>query len=201
MVEIFASNLFVFHCCRISNGNPRNKAIWIDGGIHAREWISPASVTYFVNDLIEKWDDQPAHIRNVNWYVLPVHNPDGYEYSHRSDRLWRKNRGGAGSCFGVDLNRNYGYKWGGKGTSRNPCQEIFAGRAGFSEPETAAVKRFFDSNQGKFSAFLTFHSYGQYILHPWGYDDVVPPDYKDLDRVGKEAAAVSSTAPFLNEEH
>lgn len=69
---------------RISNGNAKNKAIWIDGGIHAREWISPASVTYIVNDLVENWDEQPQHIRNINWYILPVHNPDGYEYTHRT---------------------------------------------------------------------------------------------------------------------
>jgi carboxypeptidase A4 len=35
---------------------------------------------------------------------------------------------------------------------------------------------------------VTFHSYGQYILYPWGYDKKVPPDYTDLDRVGKKAA-------------
>lgn len=71
---------------RISNGNAKNKAIWIDGGIHAREWISPASVTYIVNDLVENWDEQPQHIRNINWYILPVHNPDGYEYTHRTGK-------------------------------------------------------------------------------------------------------------------
>lgn len=183
--------MFLLSLCRISNGNPKNKAIWIDGGIHAREWISPASVTYIVNDIVENWDDQPEYIRNVDWYVLPVHNPDGYEYTHRTDRLWRKNRSNGGRCSGVDLNRNYGYKWGGKGTSQNTCTEIYSGRCAFSEPETAAVKRFFENNKNKFYAFLTFHSYGQYILHPWGYDDVVPPDYQDLGRVGREGALVS----------
>lgn len=142
---------------------------------------------------MEKWDEQPAHIQNIDWYILPVHNPDGYEYTHKTDRLWRKNRSGSGRCAGVDLNRNYGYKWGGKGTSQNPCTEIYAGKGPFSEPETAAVKRFFDNTKDKFFAFLTFHSYGQYILHPWGYDEVVPPDYKDLDRVGKEGAKVIKT--------
>lgn len=80
---------------RISNGNAKNKAIWIDGGIHAREWISPASVTYIVNDLVENWDEQPQHIRNINWYVLPVHNPDGYEYTHRTGKC----RGGTVFIF------------------------------------------------------------------------------------------------------
>lgn len=121
-------------------------------------------------------------------------NPDGYEYTHRTDRLWRKNRSnGNGRCAGVDLNRNYGYKWGGKGTSQNTCTEIYAGRGAFSEPETAAVKRYLESRKEKFFAFLTFHSYGQYILHPWGYDDLVPPDHQDLTRVGREGALVSKT--------
>lgn len=178
---------------RISNGNPKNKAIWIDGGIHAREWISPASVTYILNELVEEWDDQPAYVQNINWYVLPVLNPDGYEYTHRVDRLWRKNRGaGSFRCSGVDLNRNYAYHWGEKGTSQRPCSEIYAGPKAFSEPETSAQKRFFDNTKENFKAFLTFHSYGQYILYPWGYDTFVPPDHEDLDRVGKLGANVST---------
>uniref|UniRef100_A0A182NVG9 Peptidase M14 domain-containing protein n=1 Tax=Anopheles dirus TaxID=7168 RepID=A0A182NVG9_9DIPT len=175
---------------RISNGGSANRAIWLDGGIHAREWISPATVTYIANDLVEDWDNQPDHLRSIDWYVLPVHNPDGYEHSHQYDRLWRKNRGGLqyGPCAGVDLNRNYGYKWGGQGTSKQPCSEIFAGSGPFSEPETKAVSEFMQSSAADWKGFLTFHSYGQYILYPWGYDRVVPPDHADLKRVGDAAA-------------
>lgn len=128
-------------------------------------------------------------------YILPVANPDGYEYTHTVDRLWRKNRGGVGKgrCAGVDLNRNFGYKWGGQGASRQPCSEIFAGTSAFSEPETMAQFKFMDQTAANFQGFLTFHSYGQYILYPWGYDRVVPPDYKDLDRVGIDGANVSQT--------
>lgn len=184
---------------RISNGKPSNKAIWIDGGIHAREWISPASVTYIVDRFVEEWEDQPKYIQNIDWYILPVSNPDGYEYTHQTDRLWRKNRGGTGSgrCAGVDLNRNFGYLWGGQGASRQPCSETFAGSGAFSEPETKALQTFMAGSAADFKAFLTFHSYGQYILYPWGYDRTVPPDYEDLDRVGKEAAAVITTCFFL----
>lgn len=166
--------------------------MWIDGGIHAREWISPAAVTYVVNQLIEDWENQPSYIQNIDWYVLPLANPDGYEYSHTNDRLWRKSRGGVGRgrCAGVDLNRNFGYKWGLQGASDRPCSEIFAGVRAFSEPETMAQKNFMATSAANFDGFLTFHSYGQYILYPWGYGTVVPPDYKDLDRVGKDAANV-----------
>lgn len=184
---------------RISNGNAGNKAIWIDGGIHAREWISSASVTYIVNDLVEKWDSQPAHIKKVNWYVLPLHNPDGYEFTRTNNRMWRKNRSkGNGKCMGVDLNRNYGYKWGGKGTSNDPCQDIYRGPSAFSEPESSAVKSFIEKSNEKFHAFLTFHSYGQWILYPWGYDKELTPDTKDLDRVAKEGAQVCSFADVFS---
>lgn len=57
-------------------------------GIHAREWITPASLTYIINQMIEGGDGS----RNVDWYFQPLVNPDGYEHSHTRDRLWRKNR-------------------------------------------------------------------------------------------------------------
>ncbi|XP_015114563.1 carboxypeptidase B [Diachasma alloeum] len=177
---------------RISRGEPNAPAIWIDGGIHAREWISPASVTYIINYLVENSDELKA-----DYYVLPVVNPDGYEYTFRGDRLWRKNRSSpekGGVCIGVDLNRNFGYRWGGLGTSKQPCREIFAGTGPFSEPETAAIKNFFDASAADFKAYLTFHSYGQYILYPWGYDRRVPPDYADLERLGQQSAAAMKSA-------
>jgi hypothetical protein len=103
--------------------------------------------------------------------------------------LWRKNRRRHTICSGVDLNRNYGHKWGGQGASRQPCSETFAGSKAFSEPETAAVNDFVRKSSANWKASLSFHSYGQYILYPWGYDRKVPADHQDLERVGKEAAA------------
>lgn len=131
-------------------------------------------------------------------YIQPVVNPDGYEYTHRSDRFWRKNRAnGNQRCPGVDLNRNFGYKWGGQGTSNRACTEIYRGPSAFSEPETAAQRDFFAQSEENFQAFLTFHSYGQYILYPWGYDTVVPPDHEDLNRNGKTGATVSVFSIFV----
>ncbi|XP_012262450.2 carboxypeptidase B-like isoform X2 [Athalia rosae] len=177
---------------RISNGKPRAPALWIDGGIHAREWISPAAVTYIINYLVENSEELEE-----DYYILPVVNPDGYEYTFRGDRLWRKNRGNpekGGVCIGADLNRNFGYRWGGQGSSKQPCREIFAGTGPFSEPETKAIEQFFKTSAANFKAYLTFHSYGQFILYPWGYDKRVPPDYADLERVGRQAAAAMKSA-------
>ncbi|XP_038222553.1 zinc carboxypeptidase A 1-like isoform X2 [Zerene cesonia] len=96
---------------RISNGQKTNKAVFIDGGIHAREWISPATVTFLINQIAENFDEESDEIKNIDWYFLPVVNPDGYEYTHKADRLWRKNRKptiGTRQCVGTDLNRNFG---------------------------------------------------------------------------------------------
>lgn len=84
------------------------KSVWVDGGIHAREWISPATVTYIINNFVLNYENEPQSVREIDWYILPVVNPDGYEYSHIRDRLWRKNRARAGFCAGTDLNRNFG---------------------------------------------------------------------------------------------
>lgn len=176
---------------KISNGKPGNKAVWVDGGMHAREWISPASVTYIINDIVENYESQPDYVQNLDLHFLSVANPDGYHYTHMRDRVWRKNRArGYSPCSGTDLNRNFGYKWGGKGASKNPCKETYAGSSGFSEPESAAIKNYILSSRANFTGYLSYHSYGQYILFPWGYDTFVTTDYADLQAVGVKAAQV-----------
>ncbi|XP_022916952.1 carboxypeptidase B-like [Onthophagus taurus] len=180
---------------KISNGNANNKAIWIDGGIHAREWITPATVSFIIDHLVHNIESESKNLQNLDYYIIPVLNPDGYEYSHGRDRLWRKNRARGSSsffngfqCAGTDLNRNYGYKWGGKGSGKNPCQEIYAGSGPFSEPETAAVKKFISNTKANWKASISYHSYGQYILFPWGYEKLITTDYQDLNKVAQDVA-------------
>jgi len=81
--------------------------------MHAREWISPATVTFLLLQLVEFRPDHPELIEEFDWFVLPMVNPDGYEFSHTTDRLWRKTRSAnAGSqCVGVDPNRNFDTHW------------------------------------------------------------------------------------------
>jgi murein tripeptide amidase MpaA len=65
--------------------------MYIQGGTHAREWVSPATVTYFANELTSNPDFADL-TDSLDWYFVFVHNPDGYEFSRSDDRMWRKTR-------------------------------------------------------------------------------------------------------------
>lgn len=121
-------------------------------GIHAREWISTATVLYIINELVENRDSLEKEFSDVDFHIVPLMNPDGYEYSHESERLWRKNRRRSfgAFCMGTDLNRNWAYEWGGPGSSKFPCQEIYAGTGPLSEPETKSVADYLLQNAAKF---------------------------------------------------
>ncbi|XP_064640884.1 carboxypeptidase B-like [Lineus longissimus] len=163
-------------------------SVWIDGGIHAREWISPATVLNILNYLIEDNyggdADAKAILKRFDVYILPVVNPDGYDHSWTRNRLWRKNRqNGKGhyyGCEGVDLNRNWGHHWMEAGADSYPCSDIYAGSSAMSEPETQNVANYILRRKNNMKIFLTFHSYGLYWLTPWGYTSKRPVDYQDL---------------------
>ena len=92
------------------SGNP---GVFLDSNIHAREWITSATSTWIINELLSSTDKEVRNIaENYDWYVFPVINPDGFLYTKTTNRLWRKNRSpNGGLCTGTDLNRNFGYAW------------------------------------------------------------------------------------------
>ncbi|CAG7816111.1 unnamed protein product [Allacma fusca] len=177
-----------------ANGGTRKKAYFMDGGIHAREWISPAITTWFVNELLSNRNKYTALLNQVDFYILPVANVDGYEYTRSSSRMWRKTRSinSGSTCVGVDPNRNFDVEFGGPGTSSSPCSEIYKGEKAFSEPETKAIRDFVVS-RGKTTAdwkiYNAIHSYAQMILTPWGYTYDLPADYRKMRDLGDKAAA------------
>lgn len=74
---------------QIGTGSADRPAIFVDGGMHAREWISPATIMYLTHRLLEDQADKPSTegmTDKIDWYIFPVINPDGYEYSWNSVR-------------------------------------------------------------------------------------------------------------------
>jgi hypothetical protein len=165
----------------ISESEP---AVGFDALVHAREPQSMATQMYFMWYLLENYGTDPEAtylVNNREIYCIPCFNPDGYEYNRLTDPngggYWRKNRrDSGGGCIGVDLNRNFGYKWGydNNGSSPDPCSETYRGASAFSEPESQAIRDFAILNN--YGTHFNMHTYGGYILYPWGYINAETPD-------------------------
>ncbi|XP_037775687.1 zinc carboxypeptidase A 1-like [Penaeus monodon] len=169
---------------RNSTQRTRNKpVVLMEGGAHAREWISPAVATYLAQQLA---DSGKSFLKRVTVILVPVLNPDGYEFSHTADRLWRKNRraDADSGCRGVDLNRNFDKAFGvPSGSSDDPCSPIYHGAEAFSEPETRALRDLAHVFRKELNVYLSLHSYGKLILYPWSYAYAVAPTKKQLKGV------------------
>merc|ERR1711963_807308 len=88
---------------KIEKAGPGAPIAWIEAGIHAREWIASATATFIINELVNNYEANKDIVDNLNIHILPMTNPDGYEYSRNSDRYWRKNRSPQGGCKGSIL--------------------------------------------------------------------------------------------------
>ena len=147
--------------------------VFFVGCHHAREWITveiPYLIAHYL--LLNYYQDPEIKwiVDNSEIWIVPLLNPDGLEYSITTFRYWRKNRRDNGNgSYGVDLNRNYSYMWGcdNIGSSPNPFSQTYRGPYPFSEPETQAIKNLFE--QKNFKVVVSYHSYSQIILYPWGY--------------------------------
>jgi len=134
---------------------------------HAREWIAPAVAMKLIRWLA---DSAGPTLAAHDVWVIPVENPDGYEYTFTTDRFWRKNRRpNANGSYGVDPNRNYPAFWGFDqvGSSSSQKAETYRGTSPGSEPETQAVMAFHAAHPPAVS--VSYHSYSALIIYPWGF--------------------------------
>lgn len=170
--------------CKTSSGCGTRPAMWFDGGIHAREWISPATVTFMAKELVENDSAHPDLTKELDWYILPVMNPDGYAWTQSDDRMWRKTRSpNDNGCYGCDPNRNWGFHWGTGGSSSNPCSETYMGTEAFSEVENRNVRDFLLANKDMIKFYNNIHSYSQLVLLPWGWGYDQPDNIDDLTQM------------------
>ncbi|XP_023935976.2 uncharacterized protein LOC112044377 [Bicyclus anynana] len=150
--------------------NLRKPVIVIDAAAHAREWVTPPVALYLIQQLVERRESDLTDL--IDWIIIPMVNPDGYEYTLNENRLWRKTRSrsheGSDECPGVDINRNFDIGWGTVAANSNPCSIIFEGPSVFSEPETRIVRDAVYSNLERTYLYISLHSFGNMFLYAWG---------------------------------
>jgi hypothetical protein len=194
---------------RIANdafGEPGCKpAILFNACQHAREWIAPMVAMYTAEQLLTGHGNDPeitAFVDRAEIIIIPVVNADGYSYTWTTQRLWRKNRReNDNGTFGVDLNRNWAYEWGhNNGSSGSPGSGTYRGTAPFSEPETQNV-RDLTLSLPRLAAQVDLHSYGQYILAPWGWTPDPPPGHETFQLLGAEIQQIIQSVNGRNYRH
>jgi carboxypeptidase T len=145
------------------------------GTHHAREHLSTEMALLLAKHLVENRakPDIASLLETRDVFIIPMVNPDGSEYDIEGDRyhMHRKNmRPNADKSVGVDLNRNYGFHWCEAGASNNPRSDTYCGTGPFSEPETTAVKAFLEARTN-IKILLSYHTFSELILYPWGHTD------------------------------
>lgn len=182
--------------------------LFVMANIHGRELITPEVAMVFAEVLLEGYGtdlDMTWLLDQHRIEILVTANPDGH-VRNEADYLWtdwRKNANPTygicgGTTFGIDLNRNSSYAWG--GASSNPCALTYQGPTAASETETQAVESYIrelfpDQRLGNAAApldttglFISLHSYSNLVLWPWGYTTIASPNAMELAQLGKKLA-------------
>jgi len=173
--------------------------------IHAREVITPEVLFYFMDYLTNNYGTDPEAaflVDNREMWFVPVINVDGYYHNQviepTGGGMWRKNRRDNGNgTMGVDLNRNYGYQWGfdNSGSSPYGSDETYRGTGPFSEPESQVMRDFIESRQ--FDITLSYHSYSNLILWPWGYDYIYTSEENVFNAIGDSLSDFNNYNPTV----
>jgi hypothetical protein len=155
--------------------------VFYNSYIHARESITIEVLLYFAHHLTDNYGTDTRVtdlVDNRELWFVPFMNPDGVLYNESTNPngggMWRKNRRNNGDgSYGVDLNRNYGHMWGydNSGSSPTPSSDTYRGSSAFSELESQVIRDFVNARE--FKAAITYHSYSNLYIYPYGYENGV----------------------------
>ena len=172
----------------LEGGRPK-KVIVVTGGLHAREWISTTTVNYVAWSFATHGQNDPIvtqFLKHFDLIFVPVLNPDGFDYTWEVDRLWRKTRQHTPFrfCRGIDLDRAFGYEWGGAG---DPCSEFYGGSEPFEATEARVFAEWAENmalNGTPITGLIDLHSYSQQILLPYSFScEEDPPNLENLEEL------------------
>ena len=153
---------------RITGTGDIKPSVMYHGAEHGNEQATASVVAYVAHHLLTHYDTDPevaALVDHVEWFLLPVMNPDGYVAYDR----W--------NAHGVDLNRN----WDGPGSGQDP----WGGPYPFSEPETVAMRDFFLAHP-EVRVHVDLHGYVPWIIWAWGHTPDPCPDHARFESLGIE---------------
>ncbi|WP_414715141.1 M14 family zinc carboxypeptidase [Stackebrandtia sp.] len=177
--------------------------------IHARELSTGEVAWKWIDKLVDGYGNDDAVTKlmdSTEMWVVPIANPDGVDEvasGGDSPKMQRKNmddsNGDCGSDKGVDLNRNSSFEW---AADDDPCGEEYPGTKAASEPETQGLEQWLKSihpdqrgdnptdpaPDDARDVFITLHSYGNYVIVPWGYTDDASPNDAALRALGDKMA-------------
>lgn len=165
------------------------------GNHHARELATVEIPLMLIHLLTDSYGKDPEITRLMDTrdiWIVPMVNPDGHALAEQGEN-WRKNTHTHGNYMGTDLNRNYGYHWGEGGASTAPYSDTYRGDAPFSEPETQAVRDFIMSHKN-LKIMMSYHSFSNLILWPWGYTKQRNPNQL-LVETGKKLGEITGYRP------
>jgi len=118
--------------------------VLVTAGASARDWISVMAAVNLMHELVEHYEEFRNIIDDLEWFVIPVANPDGYVFSQtEGNRAWVKNRrvNADSDCIGVNIERNFVFNFGlNLQSNDDPCSDEFRGPEGDSEEETKTVQ-------------------------------------------------------------
>ena len=172
----------------------------VTGTHHARGWISTEVPLAFIKHLTEGYGQDPVVTELLDTSVIvvvPMLNPDGGVHSRTKSTMWRKNRRKPEGNWrtGVDNNRNYPYHFGGAGASGYSGSQTYHGPEALSEIENQLVVQL--TEEYGFKAGVSFHSYSELVLWPWGYTSKIQSkDHEIFARFGNEMGKIMKYKPM-----
>jgi len=187
------------HALKLAHGTGANRpAVFMLGGIHAREWGSSDILINFIERIQQAYlartgislggksfsaADIQSIINTLDVLVFPQANPDGRNHSMTLDALWRKNRRPAPAgktdpaCVGVDLNRNYDFLWNYTrffsskapvANSKNACDYQVYIGPNAFSEPETKNVKWLFDQHANIRFFVDLHSFGEDVMYTWG---------------------------------
>lgn len=188
------------------NLNETEPPVLLIGVHHAEEVLGLEICLELIKNLLTEYGSILEITQFVNEneiYIIPCLNPDGHGVvTSKLCEVWRKNKrdnngngifdytcGFEGWGDGVDLNRNYDYRWQYAGSPYD-TSEYYRGPYAFSEPETRSVRDL--CKRENFVMAISYHSartgMGEVIYYPWRDGALLCPDFPFINEVAESLA-------------